>query len=678
MLEKAPLAKKNPNEPAEAAAPTKRLFVLTANDKATLEVQMKNLIVYLEQRPEMFQKDLMSNLAYTLGQRRSHLAYKIAVPATTSFEFIQTLSSGGATPAKESEPLRLGFIFTGQGAQWHAMGRELYEHYPVFTASLDAADKCLAALGSEWSLVEELSKDAKSSLVGLAHVSQPACTAVQLALVDLLRSWGIRPHAVAGHSSGEIAAAYAAGCVTFENCMAVAYHRGRLTPILKNRYPELRGTMMAVGCTKEEGQAMVDELQEKECRIACFNSPTSLTISGDEPAVAELEKAMEKKGLFNRRLVVDSAYHSHHMEMVAKDYIDAIQYLDQPTPTDVKFHSSLLGQFIEGDKLQASYWVDNLTCPVRFCEAVQSMVAPTELHKTGVNMLVELGPHAGLQGPIKQILKDLGGAAMKIPYASALIRKRDAVDTALELAGNLFTKGASLNFEAINFPNPGKTPMVLIDMPRYAWNHSQKYWHESRFTLKKKNRPAARNDILGSLAPYSNDFEPTWRNIVRTDDLPWLRHHKIQSLTLYPMAGFIAMAIEAAVQRAAAREIEFDTFELRDVSVHSPLMITDEDVEMNITLRASQEGTLVSSETWDEFRILSWGANKGWTEHCKGLIAVKSHESNDVDTARQALETETTLKSTIASINKASTIVVAKNTMYDALNDLGVAYSTLR
>jgi len=238
---------------------------------------------------------------------------------------------------------------------------------------------------------EELGKDAKTSQVSEAHISQPSCTAIQLALVDLLRTWGVRPTAVAGHSSGEIAAAYAAGIITFETAMAVAYHRGRLIPILKKMHPQLRGRMMAVGGSKEEFAPIIEGLTEKEVRIACYNSPSSLTISGDEPALAELEKICEEKQLFNRRLVVDVAYHSHHMNLVAKEYRASIAKLRQPVPTDVRFHSSLYGHLVDGTELQSNYWVDNLTCAVRFSEALQSMLEPTGEHKYGVNMLVELG-----------------------------------------------------------------------------------------------------------------------------------------------------------------------------------------------------------------------------------------------------------------------------------------------
>jgi acyl transferase domain-containing protein len=137
----------------ENAGQGRKLYVVTANDKAALSQVMKNIVIYLEQRPEIFQKDLTSNLAYTLGERRSFLQWRAAVPALNSFELIEAINGEKYAPGKETEPLRIGFILTGQGAQWYAMGRELYEQYPVFTRSIERADQCLVENGAEWSLI---------------------------------------------------------------------------------------------------------------------------------------------------------------------------------------------------------------------------------------------------------------------------------------------------------------------------------------------------------------------------------------------------------------------------------------------------------------------------------------------------------------------------------------------
>lgn len=156
IMEKAPFLKKNELDVPETQDPsvqTRKLFVLSANDKSALEVMMKNMGIYLEQRPEIFQSELMSNVAYTLGQRRSLMQWRVAISTPTSFELIETLNSGKATPTRQTESPRIGFIFTGQGAQWNAMGRELYEHYPIFQATMDACEECLVSFGAPFSLL---------------------------------------------------------------------------------------------------------------------------------------------------------------------------------------------------------------------------------------------------------------------------------------------------------------------------------------------------------------------------------------------------------------------------------------------------------------------------------------------------------------------------------------------
>lgn len=176
------------------------------------------------------------------------------------------------------------------------MGRELYDRYPVYAASIDRADKHLLSLGATFSLLDELQKDEISTKINAAHLSQPSCSAIQLALVDLLRTWGIGAMAVAGHSSGEIGAAYAAGIIGFDDAMTVAYHRGRLIPILKEKFPSLDGSMMAVGAGQDIIAPLLERIPDSagEAKIACINSPSSVTVSGDTDAVLELQQIIEQ------------------------------------------------------------------------------------------------------------------------------------------------------------------------------------------------------------------------------------------------------------------------------------------------------------------------------------------------------------------------------------------------
>ncbi|PSN61205.1 hypothetical protein BS50DRAFT_562674 [Corynespora cassiicola Philippines] len=638
VMTKGPLERKKMNDEIDTQV-MERLFLISGNDKVSTESIMSKLGVYLEQRPEVFQNDLLSNLAYTLGQRKSLHPWRVAITASTAVELVEALSSGKIFPAKqEFEAPRLGWVFTGQGAQWWAMGRELYQQYPVYAAALDKADSHLRSIGADFSLLEELSKDEANTLVNAAHISQPSCTAVQLALTDLLRSWHIYPSAVTGHSSGEIGAAYAAGIINFDDAMTIAFHRGRLIPILKQRFPDLDGCMMAVGCGPTEIAPLLERIESShgEAKIACINSPSSVTISGDSAAIAELQALLKEE-------------------------------------SPDMFFSSLLGREASVSELDASYWVQNLTCAVRFDEAVQSMCQSVGDSKTGVNFLVELGPHAALQGPIKQILKHVGGPAAKIPYSSVLSRKKNADQTALALVGSLFVKGSGLNMAEINFPKPlPRPPQVLTDMPRYSWNHSTKFWHESRLTEIHKFHDAPRNDIIGVLATYSTDLEPTWRNVVRLDDLPWLHHHQMQGVTIFPISGFASMAFEAMAQRAKQKDFSFESLEIQNLHVVNPVMLVEEDVEMTITLRPSSDN--VSTRLKCTFYIRSWSKAKGWTENCTGSVSCNSADRNDVDSTRTRQTQKHKLRERIAAVSAAATEPLSSSVLYERLSEIGVSY----
>ncbi|KAK4225303.1 putative polyketide synthase [Podospora fimiseda] len=625
----------------DAGYTPQRLFVLSANDEAALRNSMKALGIWLEQHAELYQTTMPRNLSYTLCQRRSHMPWRVAIVAGMCSEVAGALNSHDVSPSRSSsEPPKLAFIFTGQGAQWHAMGRELITTHPVFAEAIHRADKTLKDIGADFSIFEELNRDKKSTKVGMAHISQPICSAVQLALVDLLASFNIRPTAVTGHSSGEIGAAYAAGALDFESAMAAAYYRGQVIIQLKKQHGDLKGSMLAVGSGADDLEPMLKALNQEggpQAVVACENSPSSTTLSGDEEAVDRVAKMFQEKGVFNRKLFVDVAYHSPHMKLIGESYLAKISHIQVPeavSESDVEFYSSLRARKIDLHELGPQYWVDNLTQSVRFSSSLQRLANE---HKPDI--LVEIGPHAALKGPIMQILKKLGAAATKISYIPTLMRDQDATKTVLEATGNLFVRGyQNLDFFNINHRRQEKEhPDIVPMLYPYPWS-KQKYWYESRLTKQHRIKPFPRNDLIGTLADWSSDLEPTWRNILRTDDLPWLKEYQVQERQIFPVAAYVSMVVEAAGQHATLKNIDADMFDVRNVKVSEQLFLEDDkEFEMLLTFRA-QEGR---GDAAHEFRITSYEASRGWLEHCTGSVmadTVSSRRAAGAKTSGTALD----------------------------------------
>ena len=538
---------------------------------------------------------------------------------------------------------------------------------------------------STWTLrrTDELTKDAKTTKINQPHISQPATTAVQISLVRLLASLNIYPTAVTGHSSGEIAAAFATGALQLPACMAIAYYRGALSGSITRD-----GGMLAVGASALEVQALIDEVREGKVTIACFNSPALTTVSGDAKAVSKLQTLADERSIFARRLKVDVAYHSHHMQDIAAEYLSALEAIDLH-PTDsagIRFYSSLIGKRTSTATLDAQYWCRNMTSPVMFYQSCQALISDGQKESSGSNVdaVVEIGPHSSLKSPVQDILQ-INESATKIEYMCSLVRHTDAVLAIQQLLCRLFTLGFALDLSKINSCNgrrAGAEGNVLTDLPAYPWTHRYALWDESRVSKNHRFRKFPRHDLLGLLADDFNDMDMRWAGVLRSSDVPWLSHHKIQDSVVFPGMGYVAMAVEAAYQRATVNGVEVTKtfrYTLREVAIMRPLILDSTiDTETCFILKAQSQGSRTSSDIWNEFSVYSWTEGSGWCEHCRGLISCNDDEKplNVIDGEVSMQNHRETLRATKRSQSDKCRIQFDGAGAYRKLSRAGFQYGT--
>lgn len=539
-LSHVPVSKK-PKSIRRANAKTRKLVLLpfSAHNEASLKLNIAAQTNVLNKHP-------LADIAYTLSTKRTKFSQR-TFRIVNDVDDLDGMSTDHQVYSVPNETARLGFIFTGQGAQWHGMGRELFE-YLKFRETIQYLDYVVSVLRADtnassasWTIEDVLIGNCNTDLVNTPEVSQVVCTALQIGIVDLLALWSIRATGVVGHSSGEMAAAYAAGCITAAEAIAAAYFRGQA--VSRNTR---QGAMLAVGLGVDEALVRIEQQGLAGLvKVAAINSPGSITLSGDVEAVKTLSAHLETEGVFNRMLKTGgNAYHSHHMATLGGEYQDMlsaglarirelglcnsdlrypqISWVSSVSPSRTSKAASETGP---------SYWRSNLEEPVRFSDALSGLVVPMDRDRLTVNTLVEIGPHHALKGPVDQILKGLGKPTTR--YTHSLKRGEDGQSSILQLAGTLFGLNYPVDLAAVNSTDDEVAAgHVLVqgctvpDLPPYQYSYGPVSYHESRLSKEYRSRSVPRHDLLGSKLPGSAKLRPQWRNILRVKDLSWLRDHR--------------------------------------------------------------------------------------------------------------------------------------------------------
>lgn len=541
-------------------APARQVVLLpfSAHNESSLHLNVKAL-------SQDISRHLLADVVYTLSAKRSELSYRAALVVNSDDPISGLLDRDRESGTRinqvhkpQQQPANVAFVFTGQGAQWHGMGMQLFE-YRIFHTAIEHLDNILKSLPtppSVWSITDVLKCNCDPDLIQTPVVSQTVCTAIQIGIVDLLASWGVRPSAVAGHSSGEIAASYASGRSTAADAIVAAYLRGRA--VANNNHD---GAMLAVGLGLDRLRELkyLDDYDSGDGRIqiAAINSPGSVTLSGDRSAVEALASRLATDGVFHRMLKTGGmAYHSHHMLALGQEYEESLNrgfshirkcelVNEKQRYPHVPWSSSVTPEKDSPSIMpnSASYWRANLESPVRFSDTILNM---TQLDNDsasgpgGINVLVEIGPHAALKGPVEQILKSVGQT--EILYAgSTLKRGEDARHSMLQLCGALYCLNAKLNLVAVNAVDSddrgshedrtNKGALVhgraAVDLPPYQHAYGPINYYECRSSKEYRLRKISRHVLLGSKIPGVAKSRPQWRNVLRIKDLPWLGDHRL-------------------------------------------------------------------------------------------------------------------------------------------------------
>ena len=580
-------------------------FVFSAASEGSLVAQLQAYSNYLKSHDDINASDL----AFTL-QRRSYLPSKVAFSTRTVEQLTSKIDAKLATVSQKpgttigirasaksatAAPRILG-IFTGQGAQWATMGAELIRSSVFVRERLQDLEESLANLPPsdrpEWRLQDEILADSDVSRIAEAALSQPLCTAIQVILVDLLQTAGITFSAVVGHSSGEIAAAYAAGFISAHDAIRIAYYRGLYARLAASGSTGQKGAMLAVGTSWEDAQDITSLRAFKgRLAIAAHNSSASVTLSGDADAVVHAKKVFEEEKKFARLLKVDTAYHSHHMIPCGEAYVASLRECGirinrERTSTSPVWFSSVApnAKGMESiEDLKDIYWRNNMTNAVLFADAVKNAIASDDQ----IGLALEVGPHPALKGPAIQTISDVRSSAL--PYSGVLSRNSNDIDAFSDALGFLWTQLGSQgpDFQSFNKTvNPkSRKPRLMVDLPSYQWSHGRSHWNEPRRSRRLRRRKQPTHELLGQLTPESNALNLNWSNVLKVSEVPWLDGHQLQGQTVFPAAGYVVMALEASRSFAADKTVEL--FEVQDLSIPRAITFEEGDnsgVETLVTL----------------------------------------------------------------------------------------------
>ncbi|MFF7251138.1 amino acid adenylation domain-containing protein [Embleya sp. NPDC008237] len=544
VLEEAPKAPARQSGDEADAPGTCTILPLTARDPAALPELAAAIRQELAGVGADGSRVSPADLGHTLAHRRQHLESRLSVVYSSRASLEEALDAYLrheehprvlADRSRDGLGRRLVWVFTGMGPQWWAMGRQLFESRPVYREAVEQCDREIAEL-TGWSLVEELAADEADSRIAEPWLAQPANFALQVGLAALWRAHGVRPDAVVGHSTGEIAAFHEAGVYSLRDAVAIAVHRSRLQQRLVGT-----GTMLAVSLPAAEAMRRLRPYGDR-VSPAAFNSPTSVTLAGDRDALGQLADELHAEQVFAKFLTVQVPYHSARMAPIKDELLSSLADL-KPQAAQIPVYTTGREGTAHGTELDAGYWWENVRGSVHFRAAVD------RLAEDGYGVFLEIGPHPVLGHAIRECLAAREVEARTLP---SIRRGRDEPECFTGSLAALHNLGFEIAWDVLQ---PTGRPVAL---PPYPFRRDR-YWTEPRpveqIRLGRLDHP-----LLGRRTSHA---EPTWEARLDVETAPYLGDHRIQGNVVFPAAGYLEMAAQAVRAMTGGTDATLADIELR-------------------------------------------------------------------------------------------------------------------
>nr|WP_320010985.1 type I polyketide synthase [uncultured Desulfobulbus sp.] len=556
-------------------------LILSARDKDALPAMAKAYGELVQ-----LNTDSYPTIAYNASFRRDRLPHGLVCWPQNAAQAVAMLTQAAEeenTPGLFSAtaldaPSGSALIYSGNGSQWAGMGQGLFVD-PIFAETVAEIDTYFEPLAG-FALGDVLAQASEEDRYQSTEIAQPALFAVQVGITRMLKHAGIVPVAVAGHSVGEVAAAWAAGILDLKSAVFVIYHRSRLQGTTKGQ-----GQMTAVGMSGDETQELLTSLGlAQKLALAGSNSYRGATLAGDPDSLEIVEAELARRELFYRRLDLDYAFHSPVMDPTEAGVYEALADL-RPQKGTLPMYSTVTGKCIEGTELGAEYWWWNIRQPVLFQRAVEAMQAD------GINIFMEIGPHPVLRSYLNDCIRASNAEGRVIP---TLKREDDTPLRVIEACSQALLAGAPLDWSCyFSGPHP------FMPLPNYPWMR-ERYWHsqttEAYGTLDRHK--------LHPLLGYSlRQHRLTWENQLDTQLLPSLADHVVGDATVFPGTGYAELGLAAAFAWQGQELIEIEDLEIR-----SPLLLESERSQLiQVQIQEKDGSTIIQGR--------GLGGEEPWTVH---------------------------------------------------------------